>query len=307
MTEHLAELGPVILVAAAVSCAVGQAFPRIEARLDAFSPEARWRVAFVAAWCPAAAAALFVFGTSLDWGLHGPEDFCEAPGHHASLWMAAVTAAGVGWLAWRAASVAREVFQASRLRRRLAKQSQSGVHFREFFSDQPVAFVVGFLKPQVYVSDSLVRRIGESDLAVVLAHEQYHRSRRDPLRRTLANLGLCFHLPGVVGRIAPVLGETQELAADCAAVEAVGDCLRVAEALVHCGRLRLQWQNGALGFANVSLKKRLHALTHSVRVEAAAARPTRADLLYGLVLALLASAALGHAMHFAWQMILRAV
>jgi hypothetical protein len=49
----------------------------------------------------------------------------------------------------------------------------------------PVAFCAGALRPRVYVTESLVELLDPRALAAVIAHEQAHARRLDPLRRTL--------------------------------------------------------------------------------------------------------------------------
>lgn len=44
------------------------------------------------------------------------------------------------------------------------------------------AFVLGPLRPQIYVSDALVAVLDRAQLHAVLLHEEHHRRQRDPLR-----------------------------------------------------------------------------------------------------------------------------
>src|SRR5262249_50433237 len=63
--------------------------------------------------------------------------------------------------------------------------------------EEPQAFVLGMLKPRVYLSQGLLETLSPDDLRLVLAHEKAHARRRDPLRRFVAAVGLLFHLPGI--------------------------------------------------------------------------------------------------------------
>ncbi|MCC5793570.1 MAG: M56 family metallopeptidase [Chromatiales bacterium] len=49
--------------------------------------------------------------------------------------------------------------------------------------EKPLAWCEGVWHPRVYLSSSLVHRLAEAELALVVAHEQAHVSRRDNLRR----------------------------------------------------------------------------------------------------------------------------
>jgi hypothetical protein len=48
--------------------------------------------------------------------------------------------------------------------------------------EQPRAFCVGLLRPQVYVSSGAVAMLDDDALGAVLAHEHHHARRHDPLR-----------------------------------------------------------------------------------------------------------------------------
>jgi Zn-dependent protease with chaperone function len=87
----------------------------------------------------------------------------------------------------------------------------------------PAAFCAGALRPRVYVTDSLVDLLSPSALAAVIAHEQAHARRRDPLRRTvLAALSdLLLKAPWVLW-LRQLHGERAEISADRAAATLVG-------------------------------------------------------------------------------------
>lgn len=92
-----------------------------------------------------------------------------------------------------------------------------------FVADAPHAFCAGLLRPRVYVADVSLEALGPEELEAVLAHETHHRRLRDPLRIAVARAvgdGL-FFLPAA-RRLARRYGALAELAADGAAVRAVG-------------------------------------------------------------------------------------
>jgi hypothetical protein len=85
----------------------------------------------------------------------------------------------------------------------------------------PMAFCAGWLRPRIYVSRGALERLSDSELRAVLAHEQHHRARRDPLRLAVSRV-LChalFFLP-VLRPLHDRYGDVAELTADAAALEA---------------------------------------------------------------------------------------
>ena len=96
------------------------------------------------------------------------------------------------------------------------------------------AFCAGLLRPAVYVSDGTLRAVGEAELHAILAHEDRHRIRRDPLRLLLARM-----LSDAIRPLPPfaALAERQaaiaDLVADAAAVDALGGATPLAAAFVH--------------------------------------------------------------------------
>jgi len=85
----------------------------------------------------------------------------------------------------------------------------------------PMAFCAGWLRPRIYVSRGALARLSDSELRAVLAHEQHHRARRDPLRLAVSRV-LCqalFFLP-VLRPLHDRYGDVAELTADAAALEA---------------------------------------------------------------------------------------
>jgi beta-lactamase regulating signal transducer with metallopeptidase domain len=142
----------------------------------------------------------------------------------------------------------------------------SGASYKAFMGclvlpvEEPQAYVLGVLKPRVYVSQGLLKQTNEDDLASVLAHERAHAARRDPLRRLIASAGLVLHLPGIAHLLDRLLTRTQEMAADADAVRTVGDRVRVAEALVRFARLQGPVRAAAMEFGSGDLEARVREL-----------------------------------------------
>jgi Zn-dependent protease with chaperone function len=98
----------------------------------------------------------------------------------------------------------------------------------------PHAFCAGLLRPAVYASEGLLRDSGSAELRAIVAHEGHHRRRRDPLRLLVARvMSDAFRPLPSLATLADRHGALAELAADAAAVRALGDVQPVASALVR--------------------------------------------------------------------------
>lgn len=88
------------------------------------------------------------------------------------------------------------------------------------------AFCLGFWRPRIWLTAGLVDLLTGEELAAVLAHEAYHCQRRDPLRLLLSRAvkSAFFFLP-LVGDLAKLVELQQEIAADQAVIERMGDDL----------------------------------------------------------------------------------
>ncbi|MDQ6730261.1 MAG: M56 family metallopeptidase [Actinomycetota bacterium] len=96
------------------------------------------------------------------------------------------------------------------------------------------AFCAGYLRPCVYVSTATLDALTPAELQAVLAHENEHRARRDPLRIASARvLGHALFFLPALGRLVERYAELAELRADAAAVRATqGDRAPLASALL---------------------------------------------------------------------------
>jgi hypothetical protein len=135
-----------------------------------------------------------------------------------------------------AVSLARQLVAQCAFLRRLPvvrEASLYGHRVRVLPGAGPRAFCAGLIRPHVYLSEGLLTG-DEPELRAVLAHEEHHRSRRDPLRQLLARV--------VADALRPLppfasLAERQtalaDLAADAASVEALGARAPLASAMVR--------------------------------------------------------------------------
>ena len=168
--------------------------------------------------------------------------------------------------------------------------------------DEPEAFVLGALRPAVYMSRGLLAMSDPRDLDAVAAHERAHELRRDPLARMVASLAFAFHLPGIAAALERELASAQEMAADVEAARAVGDAPQVAATLVRLARLRAHGPAFAMGLFGSDVEARVRNLLGPL---GGRNRP-RAGHIAGFVLTLLGIAvASGHFIHAGVESFLR--
>ena len=120
------------------------------------------------------------------------------------------------------AGACRELAASWRLGRRLRGLGRRGSGGVLVIADEhPRAFCAGLLRPRVYISSGAVAILDEAALSAVLAHEQHHARRRDPLRlaggRVIARA--LFFLPGL-RRLIAHQQRLAELSADESAITA---------------------------------------------------------------------------------------
>ena len=106
-----------------------------------------------------------------------------------------------------------------------------------FASVDPQAFVLGTLRPRVYISRGLIA-LGNDVASPVLAHELVHVRRKDLLWRFFQMAFATVHLPNVAEVLRARLILAQELAADEEAANMIPEGrVRLAEALLTLARL----------------------------------------------------------------------
>lgn len=93
------------------------------------------------------------------------------------------------------------------------------------------AFTVGWLRPRIYVDQSLAERLRPEELEALLAHEGAHVDRRDPLRLSLLRfLALVLFWLPALRRLAEDMADEAEVQADDRAAR--GRPLALASAIV---------------------------------------------------------------------------
>jgi Zn-dependent protease with chaperone function len=238
----LAFLSPPAVVAASVSACVWIALRLGSSALERLTSAAQARVSMTAALAPAFAGAVFFGAAVADWLRHGPMEIClqRERSDHTSDLLVAFGLAYMGRVMFGGAGLLRGTWRAQRLAWTLRSCTPSSARprCRVLPFDEPHAFVLGLLRPEIYVTRGLLSAAHRDALVPVLAHEDAHVRRRDPLRRLIAGAGLLFHLPGATATIARHLTRSQEMAADSEAVGRIGDRTRFAEIVVSFARLQ---------------------------------------------------------------------
>ncbi len=115
----------------------------------------------------------------------------------------ASTAVLVLWAAVGVRSMIRGWHLARALESRSALGVAAGVQCRILPGGGRRAFVLGAIRPQIYVGDELFRALEEDELQAVLFHEDHHRRTRAPLRATALEAWLT--LAGRAGAVRRVL------------------------------------------------------------------------------------------------------
>jgi len=131
----------------------------------------------------------------------------------------ALVVARLAWTRWRVNRTLAVVRQPASPRLASLKQQLRVPRVAVLPARASIAFCAGFFQPCVYVSDGLVARLSDPELAAVLAHEAAHARRGDPLRLALTSFirDLCFAMP-VVARWHRSSVQRCELRSDDAAV-----------------------------------------------------------------------------------------
>ncbi|MCE9671702.1 M56 family metallopeptidase [Myxococcus stipitatus] len=271
----------------------------------------------VVALAVVAAAAAPSLSAMLGWS----RDHCGGHGHHLHLCLlhssgvrpvlAVTGAAALATLLFRAGGLAWRILQT---RSRLAALEALGVARHGPF---PVVLVpgaprlchaAGVLRRRVLLSASMEEALTPRQLRCVLAHEEAHLHRRDPLASLMLCVAGLFAPPPLARGFLARYQLAAEQACDAEAMRAVGDGMAVAEALVKMAGLQRGAREVAAvpAFGKLALEARVKALLDEEALQPGASRA----LLLGvsaatavLVLALLHAASLHHAVETALHFI----
>jgi Zn-dependent protease with chaperone function len=126
--------------------------------------------------------------------------------------------------------------------------------------DLPVpAFTAGMFAPKIFVTEDLGQILSHDQLVAVLAHENAHRRRFDPLRLSaLRFLGRTLFVLPALRRLSEDIADEAEIAADdeAAANEHVTSLVLASAIIELASRSRKPMPIGAVGFEHVDLLER---------------------------------------------------
>lgn len=156
--------------------------------------------------------------------------------------MLVIEISAAGLLAVWTILLARDLWRASSLRRRLDLESSAdtidGVELRVIRGGAVEAFVLGVLRPTVYVGDASLNVLAADELAAVVHHEDHHRRTRAPLRAAAVEawLRIVGRSTGARRLLSARLAEL-EASADAHAMRRGVDPASIAAALVKIDRV----------------------------------------------------------------------
>lgn len=141
------------------------------------------------------------------------------------------------WRGWRqTADIERGLWalrnDTSRLIDRLQLESPRGARIEVVDGETPFAITLGYIRPRIALSSSLVETLDEQELEAVIRHEFVHADRRDPLRVLCAEFfraGLPF-VPALL-YLLEQFRLRKEIEADAAVVRHMGSPAPLASAL----------------------------------------------------------------------------
>lgn len=294
MRLGLLSAATIVLFGGVASAVVSAAYPRARTRLTSLPPSARAQRVLAWAALPWAVSALLlalcflpsvwsVLGVAADHcPLHddGHIHLCLAHAPHRPVSLVEWLLLAAGGLTFGA--VALRVLRAQLATWRAVTALVRGAGREQgpeglVASAAPLSVTAGLLRPLVLVSTGLRSRLTPDQLRAVLAHEQAHAGRHDPLRLlTVALLGAA-HGPSTRRRLLADLALACEEAADEDAAEAVGDRTLVAESILAVERLlgAAPPRVGlAVGMAGCAAEARVEALLRDP-LPPSPARPSR--------------------------------
>lgn len=77
---------------------------------------------------------------------------------------------------------------AQQLRQQLTFTSSASERFLTLPTEAPMAFTLGWLNPQIFITEGLLNQCDTEEVECILRHEEAHRRRRDGLHQLLAHL-----------------------------------------------------------------------------------------------------------------------
>lgn len=125
---------------------------------------------------------------------------------------------------------------AKKLMAHLMSSGKDAGKWYQLADEQPFVFTLGWWRNRIFVTEGLLERCDDEDIAIVLQHELAHGKRLDNLRLLLARMLLSILPQRFTHKLYEDLHLFTESACDFAAAEVYGE-LEVAETLLRVQRL----------------------------------------------------------------------
>lgn len=247
------------MVAFALSLLVATGLWALQRPISSLAPKGQARLLFVAAllpFCAASAVLTAALAPSFGWirdhydifQVHSHPHLCVD--HSMDSWptfsligLAAILSLRVTWTAVGRIGA---LYKASSTQKMLMSASDDcpKMGLRILPIDEAQAFVLGLIRPTLYITRGLFSGDAKEHLDAVVAHERAHIRRTDPLRRFVAGMAGSFHFPGIGHWIDTKHARAQEMAADELACTTVGNRQAVASALVALAKAQFGHSSG---------------------------------------------------------------
>ena len=232
------------------------------------SPSSQVQIASAATFLPTIIMVLFFVGATLGWLIYGPEEMCfkrEQTNHISSI-LSLFSLIFLGRILVGGANLLRIIVRERKMFYQLGKCFIGTVEgCRVIPTDEPQAFVIGILKPEIYLSKGLIENSSCNALKAAIAHEKAHLRQNAPRRRLIALITFLFHLPQVAEILSRRLTLAQELSADEEAAQAIGDRTALAEIIVNFARRRKTDFVSAFEFGGSDVEARVLNLLNTRR------------------------------------------
>ena len=123
----------------------------------------------------------------------------------------------------------------AQLRRNCHKQGNED--YRVINTDQIIACSMGFIRPEIFISHSLKKKLSKEEIRAVIAHEQAHTVRKDFLKLFLAKIFSAFFIPKISKQLLSDINLASEQACDLIASKEVNSSTLVARTIVKVQKL----------------------------------------------------------------------
>lgn len=273
-----------LVLATTAGLAVSMAAPWVTERISYWQPDRRFSALLLLSLSPAVLALtsfLAAVGPAVLALVNPSMDHCVAHGHgHTHLcfvhlplhaggsvsWV--LLAGGLAWILGRAAGSTHRLSNGHRMSKRLRAMGTLHESQRALVLpvELPLCVTVGLMRPQIVISESLIRGVSAARLDVILRHEEAHVRRHDAALRLLARMATVFMVRSARKRLLDELELAAEQSCDEKAAVS-GDRLGVAETILHVERMlagsKANLRPLAMYLAEHALDRRIASLTEA--------------------------------------------